>query len=200
MSLVLLASYSRYSISRTGPIPTAILYRTFTVLDKHLTVCLNLSRNMTGHMRSLYVLCMIAILFIHSAHFDFQGVLFFWDDFFVCLAWMSELWPPSSCSSSWSINRARFCKTKAEDQRTVFFLSVWTDQGHLIAVLMLTLQGTKCPNYPIPMDMSESEHLGRHRSSHIWRLDRSELWASIWSRRRQVLRNPNKYSGLSFDK
>ena len=81
MSLVLLASYSRYSISRTGPLPTAILYRTFTVLDKHLTVCLNLSRNMTGHMRSLYVLCMIAMLFIHSAHFDFQGVLFFWDDF-----------------------------------------------------------------------------------------------------------------------
>ena len=46
---------------------------------------------------------------------------FFLGRVFVCFAWMSELWPPSSCSSSWSINSARFCKTKAEDQRTVFF-------------------------------------------------------------------------------
>ena len=50
-------------------------------------------------------------------------------------------------------------------------------RGHLKAVLMFTLQGTKCQNYNRPSNthMSESEHLGRHRSSHIWRLDRSEL-------------------------
>ena len=50
-----------------------------------------------------------------------RGTFFLGQVFFVCLVWMSELWPPSSCSPSWSIKRARFCKTKAEDQRTFFF-------------------------------------------------------------------------------